>query len=117
MIAPSGAVPREAFLAGAAILGERYELVYGEDLFSTDGYFAGNDARRLQELEQALGDIRTRLGDPALGEKTGRIDPARIAEQIRQLTDIGILTAPVKVTDVLDDEFLPADVRVKPAAH
>ena len=52
-------------------------------------------------------------GDPARGEVIGQIDPARIEEELKQLTEIGILTQPMQVSDVLDDEFLPAAVRAK----
>jgi NitT/TauT family transport system substrate-binding protein len=53
-------------------------------------------------------------GNPAQGEAVGRIDPARIATEIAQLLDIGVITAPPKVADVFDDRFLPDDVRVRP---
>jgi len=56
VIAPSGPVPRAGFLAGAEILGRRYELRYDDGLFSSDGYLAGSDERRLAELTAALAD-------------------------------------------------------------
>jgi len=45
-------------------------------------------------------------GDPAKGETYGQIRPERIAEQIRQLVEIGVLEQPLKVEDVFDGRFL-----------
>ena len=56
VVAPSGPVPRAGFLAGAEILGRRYQLRYDDALFSTDGFLAGSDERRLAELIAALAD-------------------------------------------------------------
>jgi muramoyltetrapeptide carboxypeptidase len=56
VVAPSGPVPRAGFLAGAEILGRRYQLRYDEGLFASDGYLAGSDERRLAELTAALAD-------------------------------------------------------------
>ena len=46
-------------------------------------------------------------GDPAKGETYGQIKPARIAEEIHQLVEIGVLETPLKVEDVFDGSFLP----------
>jgi len=56
VVAPSGPVPREAFLRGAEILGRRYKLVYDEGLFAREGFLAGPDERRAAELRAALLD-------------------------------------------------------------
>jgi muramoyltetrapeptide carboxypeptidase len=56
VVAPSGPVPRAGFLAGAEILARRYTVRYDEALFSTEGYLAGTDERRLVELVAALAD-------------------------------------------------------------
>jgi muramoyltetrapeptide carboxypeptidase len=53
-------VAREAFQAGAAVLGARYQLRYGDELFARTGYLAGSDERRLAELRQALEDPEAR---------------------------------------------------------
>lgn len=55
-MAPSGPVPPEAFQAGLARLGSRYRIRHDEGLFARQGFLAGPDARRLAELEAALGD-------------------------------------------------------------
>jgi NitT/TauT family transport system substrate-binding protein len=55
-------------------------------------------------------------GDPAKGETYGQISPERIAEQIRQLVEIGVLEQPLKVEDVFDARFLapvPASAAAK----
>jgi muramoyltetrapeptide carboxypeptidase len=49
-------VPRESFLRGAEILGRRYKLVYDEGLFAREGFLAGPDERRAEELRAALLD-------------------------------------------------------------
>jgi NitT/TauT family transport system substrate-binding protein len=64
----------------------------------------------------ALRDNLLVAGDPNKGEATGRIDPARLAEEVRQLKELGMLGQQVKVTDVFDDRFLPDDVRAKSPA-
>jgi len=56
VIAPSGPVPREAFLAGAAALRTRYDVRYDDRVFERSGYLAGSDERRLAELAAALAD-------------------------------------------------------------
>jgi len=56
VVAPSGVFSREAFEAGVARLRERYRVTYREDIFTREGYFAGDDARRLAELRGALAD-------------------------------------------------------------
>jgi NitT/TauT family transport system substrate-binding protein len=57
------------------------------------------------------------VGDPAKGEVVGQIDPARIAREIKQLTEIGVVGKPVTVAEVFDDRFLPAEVRVPTSAR
>lgn len=56
VIAPSSPFPREDFERGVARLRERYRVSFGHDLFETHGFLAGDDARRLAELRDALAD-------------------------------------------------------------
>ena len=56
----------------------------------------------------AMKQYRLVTGDPAKGEAIGRIDPARIEEEIKQLADIGVLGKPVKIAEVFDASFLPS---------
>ena len=55
----------------------------------------------------AMKEYKLPMGDAAKGETYGQIKPARIAEQIRQMLEIGVLEAPLKVEDVFDASFLP----------
>ncbi len=57
LVAPSGAVDRERFLQGVAIIAEAgLEPVYDEGIFARQRYLAGNDGRRADELLAALAD-------------------------------------------------------------
>jgi muramoyltetrapeptide carboxypeptidase len=56
IVAPSGPVPRDAFLAGVEILKGRYEVRHDDGIFARDGYLAGPDERRLAELTAALAE-------------------------------------------------------------
>ena len=55
----------------------------------------------------AMKEYKLPAGDPAKGETYGQIKAERIAEQIRQLVEIGVLETPLKVEDVFDPSFLP----------
>jgi muramoyltetrapeptide carboxypeptidase len=58
VVAPSGPFDREAALAGIAWLEKRYRVTYRPSLFAKDGYLAGRDQRRIDELQSALdGDV------------------------------------------------------------
>lgn len=55
--APASPFDREAFIRGVrAIEGAGYRVVYGEGIFSRDGYLAGSDRRRAEELEGLFAD-------------------------------------------------------------
>jgi len=56
VVAPSGPVPRDGFLAGLEVLKTRYEVRHDEGIFARDGYLAGPDERRLAELQAALAE-------------------------------------------------------------
>ena len=56
LVAPCGPVPREALEAGAAVLRRRYEVRFDEGLFAREGFLAGPDERRLEELLRALAE-------------------------------------------------------------
>lgn len=55
VVAPSGPVPRDRFAPGLAILRERYDVVWNERIFEREGYLAGSDDARADELNQQLG--------------------------------------------------------------
>ncbi len=56
---------------------------------------------------KAMNDFKLVAGDPAKGEFTGQITPARLQKQIALLQEIGVLDRPVKVEDVATLEFIP----------
>lgn len=61
-------------------------------------------------------DYKLVAGDPEKGEAIGRIDPARIDEELRQLAALGVLGQPVKLADFFDPQFLPDNLRAKSAS-
>ncbi len=61
IVAPSGPVPREEFEAGAARLGQRYQVRYDPaTIFAEAGYLAGTDEQRAADLNAALADDSVR---------------------------------------------------------
>jgi muramoyltetrapeptide carboxypeptidase len=56
VVAPASAFDRPSFEAGLAVLATRYRPLYGADLFARTRYLAGDDRRRLAELDAALAD-------------------------------------------------------------
>jgi muramoyltetrapeptide carboxypeptidase len=55
-VAPAGPFDRESFEAGLTVLANRYEVRYTAGIFARYRYLAGDDSRRLGELEAALSD-------------------------------------------------------------
>ena len=81
VVAPSGPVPREGFARGIERLGARYSIRHDEGLFARDGFLAGPDERRLDELRDALHDPEARAvvmarGGYGLGRLLPFLDPA-----------------------------------------
>jgi len=56
IVAPSSPFDEDAYHAGAEWLRTRYSVVVRDDVQARNGYLAGDDARRRQELEGALAD-------------------------------------------------------------
>jgi muramoyltetrapeptide carboxypeptidase len=56
IIAPSGAFDRTGFERGLARLREHYTVLLDEGVYSRHGFLAGDDPRRLAELNEALRD-------------------------------------------------------------
>lgn len=56
VIAPSGPFDRTLVLRGMAWLGQRYRVEFDWSIFERNGFLAGSDARRLDELNAALND-------------------------------------------------------------
>jgi muramoyltetrapeptide carboxypeptidase len=60
VIAPSGPFDRTLFFRALGWLGQRYRVEWSPNILEREGYLAGNDQRRLDELSAAL-------EDPSLG--------------------------------------------------
>jgi len=71
VIAPAGPFDRESFEAGIAVIAERYRVQYDPGIFQQQRYLAGDDHRRLEELNHALADHSIR-GIFCAGADTGR---------------------------------------------
>jgi muramoyltetrapeptide carboxypeptidase len=56
VVAPAGAVGREALEAGIALLEDRFRVGWNSGVFERHGYLAGDDDRRAGELQTALDD-------------------------------------------------------------
>lgn len=56
IVAPSGPVPKETFERGIARLQARYQLDFSARIFEQQGFLAGSDAARRDELQQAFDD-------------------------------------------------------------
>jgi muramoyltetrapeptide carboxypeptidase len=98
IVAPSGPVPREPFLAGLAVLGARYDVRHDEGIFARAGYLAGDDDRRLAELTRALADPQVRAvvmarGGYGLLRLLPFVDPASLAAHPRVLVGFSDGTA------------------------
>ena len=98
IVAPSGPVPREPFLAGLAVLGARYDVRHDEGIFARAGYLAGDDDRRLAELTRALADPDIRAvvmarGGYGLLRLLPFVDPASLAAHPRVLVGFSDGTA------------------------
>ncbi len=98
IVAPSGPVPREPFLAGLAVLGARYDVRHDEGIFARAGYLAGDDARRLAELTRALADPDIRAvvmarGGYGLLRLLPFVDPGSLAAHPRVLVGFSDGTA------------------------
>lgn len=98
VIAPASPFPREDFERGLARLRARYRVTHRPDIFAEHGYLAGDDARRLDELHEALADpevdaIVAARGGYGVTRILGRIDPERVRSAKKLLVGFSDLTA------------------------
>lgn len=98
VVAPAGPVPREAFAAGAAIIGSRYRLVHDERIFARTGYLAGDDDARAAELAGALADATVEAvfcarGGYGLMRILPRLDRAAFARAPKPIVGFSDVTA------------------------
>src|SRR5687767_15627331 len=75
IIAPSGPFDRTLLLRGAGWLAKRFRVEFDWRLFRRQGYLAGSDDERLEELNRALGSGEIR----ALVSARGGYGSTRIA--------------------------------------
>lgn len=99
LVAPSGPFDREAFEAGVAFLRERYEVRYEDPaIHCRDGFLAGDDDRRAQELHAALADpdaaaIVAARGGYGATRLLDRLRPADIRKANKWLVGFSDITA------------------------
>jgi muramoyltetrapeptide carboxypeptidase len=98
VVAPAGPVPRDAFDAGAAILGARYTLVHDDRIFARQGYLAGDDDARAAELLRALADptiagVFCARGGYGLMRIVARLDAAAFARAPKLIVGFSDVTA------------------------
>lgn len=98
VVAPAGPFDHAAFSAGVARLSERYEVRHAATITAREGFFAGSDARRLQELRDALTDdavsaivaVRGGYGSARL---LPALDPALLSRRPKLLVGFSDITA------------------------
>ena len=98
IVAPAGPFDQEAFRKGVAWLRERYEISHSPEIFSTEGYFAGSDQRRLNELNAAIADpgvdaILCARGGYGTTRLLPGIDPTQVAEANKMIVGFSDITA------------------------
>ncbi len=99
VVAPSGCFDREVFATGASLLESAgFRLRFDDGIFSRRGYLAGDDGRRLAELEQAVGDPEARAVWMARGgygatRLLPSLAPAAVAASRRWLVGFSDATA------------------------
>ncbi|HVO32130.1 MAG TPA: LD-carboxypeptidase [bacterium] len=99
VIAPASHFDRERFDKGiAALQGMGFRVAWRDDLFARQDYLAGDDARRLAELEEAFADPETKgivcarggYGTPRL---LARLDAAKLARTPKVFVGFSDITA------------------------
>lgn len=85
VIAPAGPFDRALFYRGLSWLSERFRVIYDRGVFQRSGLFAGDDSRRLNELNAALRCPQTAAIIAARGGAgCSRIAPAADFAALRQ---------------------------------
>src|SRR5688572_19536552 len=96
--APAGPVPEDGFKRGLEILASRYQVVYDEGLFAREGFLAGSDDRRAEELDRYLRDPDVRAIIPARGgygvmRILDRLDGAALRREPKVVVGFSDITA------------------------
>lgn len=98
VIAPSSPFDVEAFERGVDLLGAHYEVRFDRGIFAREGYLAGSDARRLEELSRALDEEDTKAilcarGGYGAMRLLPHLDPARVRRAEKLLVGFSDVTA------------------------
>ncbi len=98
IVAPSGPVPKAPFEAGLAILRSRYDVVFDPSIFARDGYLAGSDDRRIDELHERFGcpDVKAIFcarGGYGLTRILPRLDPRALRMRPKPIVGFSDVTA------------------------
>jgi muramoyltetrapeptide carboxypeptidase len=99
IVAASGPVPRDDFETGAKLLAERYRLRYDPaTLFRAQGFLAGPDSARLEELTAAIADPEARAvfmarGGYGLLRLLPFLDPALLEQNPKPIVGFSDVTA------------------------
>ncbi|NRB75259.1 MAG: LD-carboxypeptidase [Verrucomicrobiales bacterium] len=98
IVAPAGPFDHDAFRHGVSWLRERYDITHSPEIFSTKGYFAGSDQRRLNELNAAIADptvdaILCARGGYGTTRILPGIDPDQVEEANKLIVGFSDITA------------------------
>jgi muramoyltetrapeptide carboxypeptidase len=98
VVAPASPFPLDRFERGVARLATRYRVTFDEGLFARNAYLAGDDHRRLRELERAIDDpdvdaIVAARGGYGTMRVIDRITPERVRAAKKLLVGFSDLTA------------------------
>ncbi|MCP5556076.1 MAG: LD-carboxypeptidase [Verrucomicrobiales bacterium] len=98
VIAPSGPFDPVAFQVGMEWLRQRFEVRHGEGIYAREGYLAGTDERRLEELTNALCDpdvkaILCARGGYGATRLLPQLDPDLVASAAKPVIGFSDVTA------------------------
>lgn len=98
VIAPASPFDRDDFERGISHLRERYEVAFDTGVLSRKGYLAGDDARRLRELQAAIDDpsldgILAARGGYGSTRLLGRLNTNPLAAHPKLLVGFSDITA------------------------
>lgn len=98
VVAPAGPVPGDRLRAGLDLVAGRYRVKVADDILRSDGYLAGDDERRADELMGALADPDVRAVIAARGgygilRLLPRLDPAVLRADPKPIVGFSDVTA------------------------
>jgi muramoyltetrapeptide carboxypeptidase len=98
VVCPAGPVPADRLHAGLAVVGARYRVKVADDVLRADGYLAGSDARRAEELMAAIADPDVRAvlvarGGYGLLRILPHLDPTLLARDPKPIVGFSDVTS------------------------